>query len=89
MRTTIETDRHFLPRHQYLSQRRGNREWAYKVIKLSDVQNGEVLIDQLASYEITNNAKIESYLVQEGDVIISVRGAGIKIAVIPPHEGIY
>lgn len=59
----------------------------YKVIKLSDVQNGEVLIDQLASYEITNNAKIESYLVQEGDVIISVRGAGIKIAVIPPHEG--
>ena len=59
----------------------------YKVIKLSDVQNGELLIEQLASYEIKNNAKIESYLVQEGDVIISSRGMGIKIAVIPPHEG--
>nr|WP_274599045.1 restriction endonuclease subunit S [Anoxybacillus flavithermus] len=59
----------------------------YKVIKLSDVQNGELLIEQLASYEIKNNAKIESYLVQEGDVIISSRGMGIKVAVIPPHEG--
>lgn len=59
----------------------------YRIIKLSDVQNGEVLIDQLTSYSITNNARIDSYKVREGDVILSSRGTSIKIAVIPKHEG--
>ncbi|WP_255906719.1 N-6 DNA methylase [Priestia aryabhattai] len=59
----------------------------YRIIKLSDVQNGEVLIDQLTSYSITNNARIDSYKVREGDVIVSSRGTSIKIAVIPKHEG--
>lgn len=59
----------------------------YRIIKLSDVQNGEVLIEQLTSYSITNNARIDSYKVREGDVIVSSRGTSIKIAVIPKHEG--
>ncbi|USL33999.1 N-6 DNA methylase [Priestia megaterium] len=59
----------------------------YKVIKLSDVQAGEVLVNQLTSYSIKNNARIDSYKVQEGDVIVSSRGATIKVAVVPKHEG--
>lgn len=58
----------------------------FKIINLADIQNGMVDIDVLPTYSIENNARVESYRVQEGDIIISNRGA-IKICVIPEHEG--
>jgi type I restriction enzyme M protein len=58
----------------------------HKLIKLSDVQDGEVLMDGLKSVTMKTNFKPSLYQVQEGDVIVSSRGANIKVAVIPPHE---
>lgn len=59
----------------------------YKLIKLSDVQDGEVLMDGLKNVTMKTNFKPSLYQVQAGDVIISSRGSNIKIAVIPPHDG--
>lgn len=58
----------------------------YKLIKLSDVQDGEVLVDRLKSVTMKTNFKPALYQVREGDVIVSARGTNIKVAVIPPHE---
>lgn len=62
-------------------------EGGYGIIRMSNVQDGELQLLGMEMYRITNNAKVDSYLVQEGDVIISSRGANVKIAVIPSHEG--
>ncbi|AOR24144.1 N-6 DNA methylase [Clostridium taeniosporum] len=58
----------------------------YKIINLADVQDGKVDIDSLTRYTIKNNARVEAYMVQEGDVIISSRGMTTKICVIPKCE---
>ncbi|MCI2255529.1 N-6 DNA methylase [Domibacillus sp. PGB-M46] len=59
----------------------------FKVIKLSDVQDGAILMDELSTIEAKTNFKTSLYQVQEGDVIISSKGSNIKIAVVPEHEG--
>ena len=59
----------------------------YKVIKLSDVQNGEINLEQLTEVTLKRKSKVEMYLVQPGDVVISNRGTSIKIAVVPENEG--
>ncbi|MBZ9623243.1 N-6 DNA methylase [Clostridium sp. FP2] len=66
------------------------KEGNYKVINLANVQEGKVNIEALSRYNIKNNARVESYLVQEGDIIISsrgVKGVSTKVCVIPKHEG--
>ncbi|QAA23210.1 N-6 DNA methylase [Sporolactobacillus terrae] len=55
----------------------------YSVIQLVDVQAGEIKLDQLNLMPIEDPSKIQNYLVQEGDVIVSNRGSVIKIAVVP------
>lgn len=58
----------------------------YRLIKLSDVQDGEIIWDGLKPFMMKTNFKPGLYEVQEGDVIISSRGSNIKVAVVPPHE---
>ncbi|HHY24277.1 MAG TPA: N-6 DNA methylase, partial [Clostridiaceae bacterium] len=58
----------------------------YRIINLSDVQDGELNFNTIAKYDIRSNAKIASYTVKEGDIIISAKGATIKICVIPKHD---
>lgn len=43
-------------------------------------------MDSLAKYNIKNNARIEAYTVQEGDIIISNRGMMTKVCIIPEHN---
>lgn len=59
----------------------------YKIINLADVQEGQINMDSLKSYHIKNNARVEAYKVSEGDIIMSIRGAGNKVSIIPKHEG--
>lgn len=58
----------------------------YKIINLADIKNGEIDIDSIPRYSIENNARVESYKVEAGDIIISNKGA-TKICIIPEHEG--
>lgn len=58
----------------------------YKIINLADIKDGELDVDLLPSYTIENNARVEAYKVEAGDIIISNKGA-TKICIIPEHEG--
>ena len=58
----------------------------YKIINLADIKDGELDVDLLPTYTIENNARVESYKVEAGDIIISNKGA-TKICIIPEHEG--
>lgn len=52
----------------------------YAVVKISDVQDGEVNVAELTRYSITNNAKIEANRIQQRDILLSVRGVNRKAA---------
>lgn len=58
----------------------------YKLIKLSDVQEGAVDIAALTAIALKINVRSNKYEVQAGDVIVSSRGVAIKTAVIPAHK---
>ena len=58
----------------------------YKIINLADIKDGELDVDLLPTYSIENNARVEAYKVEAGDIIISNKGA-TKICIIPEHEG--
>lgn len=58
----------------------------YKIINLADIRNGELDAESLPTYSIENNARVEAYKVEAGDIIISNKGA-TKICIIPEHEG--
>lgn len=63
-----------------------NKEGQYKIINLSDVNDGKINIDSLKRYSIKNNARTEAYKVKEGDILISNKGTSIKICIIPKHN---
>lgn len=63
-----------------------DKDGEYKIINFSDVKDGEIDIESLTKYTIKNNARVESYIAQEGDILISSRGANTKVCVIPPHN---
>lgn len=52
----------------------------YAVVKISDVQDSEVILEGVTRYSIKNNAKIENNRIQQGDVLLSVRGVNRKAA---------
>ena len=54
----------------------------YGVIKISDVDNGEIDYKTLVRCDVTKNTKVENYLIEKGDLLISIRGENIKTAVI-------
>ena len=58
----------------------------YKIINLADIKDGKLNVDLLPTYSIENNARVEAYKVEAGDIIISNKGA-TKICIIPEHEG--
>ncbi len=58
----------------------------YKIINLSDLRDSEIDTESLQRYTIKNNARIESYSVKKGDILISSRGVNIKICIVPEHE---
>ena len=53
---------------------------------LADIKDGKLNVDLLPTYTIENNARVEAYKVEAGDIIISNKGA-TKICIIPEHEG--
>lgn len=67
---------------KYVQAMHGN----YKVVNYADVKDGQLDMDSVQTYGIKNNARVEAYRVQEGDLIISNKGV-TKVCVIPKHEG--
>ncbi|WP_268291454.1 N-6 DNA methylase [Bacillus inaquosorum] len=52
----------------------------YAVLKISDIQDGEVNLEGVTRYSIKNNAKVDNNRIQQGDVLLSVRGVNRKAA---------
>ena len=58
----------------------------YKIINLADIKNGKLDMESIQSYSIENNARVEAYKVEAGDIIVSNKGA-TKVCIIPEHDG--
>ncbi|ACB84379.1 N-6 DNA methylase [Natranaerobius thermophilus] len=67
--------------HAYKTQK--SESPTHKILQLSNVENGEIFLENADSYNAKELKNPSSYEVQPGDVIISSRGNSIKIAVIP------
>jgi len=58
----------------------------FRVINLANVEDGEINMATLTTYEVDNRARLDMYRVQEGNLIISNRGT-LKICIVPKHKG--
>ncbi|MCC3359454.1 N-6 DNA methylase [Bacillus sp. REN16] len=61
------------------------RQGDYFLIQLADIQDGNILFNQLTPVDL-DSKKARNYEVEEGDLILSSRGATIKIAVVPQSD---
>lgn len=68
------------------SKNEEHAEGEFKIVKLSDVQNGKLDLDVITRYMIDNNAKTDMYRLQKDDVILSIRGNTLKAAIIPVED---
>ncbi|MBO9131244.1 type I restriction-modification system subunit M/S [Bacillus sp. 165] len=57
-----------------------NENGDYSVVKISDIQDGLVNLESVTRYSITNKAKVDNNLIQQGDVLLSIRGVNRKAA---------
>ncbi|WKA53179.1 type I restriction-modification system subunit M/S [Planococcus shixiaomingii] len=69
-----------------VSKNKESAEGKYRIIKISDVQDGKLLLDTISRYDIENNARVEKYKLEKGDVILSIRGQALKTAIILEDE---
>lgn len=58
----------------------------YKVVRISDVQKGQLIMENVAQYNVENNAKLETYRLLKDDVIVTIRGQAIKAAHISTDD---
>lgn len=62
---------------------RPGKEEDYYLLQMSDVQNGQIILDNLLPIKGNVTTRIKDAQVQEGDILLSSRGSSIKIAVVP------
>lgn len=68
--------------HAYKTQKEETKA-THKMIQLSNVNDGQLIMEEMEPYNAKDLKKESSYEARPGDIIISSRGHGIKIAVIP------
>ncbi|QUW23066.1 N-6 DNA methylase [Sporosarcina sp. Marseille-Q4063] len=68
------------------SKNKERSDGKFRIVRLSDVQNGKLMMENISRYHIENNAKINFYELQEDDVILSIRGNSLKAAVVPADD---
>lgn len=62
---------------------RPGKEEDYYLLQMSDVQNGQVILEDLLPIQGNVTTRIKDAQIQEGDILLSSRGSSIKIAVVP------
>lgn len=58
-----------------------NENGAYAVLKIADIEYGEINYEGLSYYNMEQRAKVDNYRIQKGDVILSIRGQSLKVAI--------
>ncbi|MGI6492653.1 MAG: N-6 DNA methylase [Pelotomaculum sp.] len=61
-------------------------ELNYKIINLSDVQDGKIIFDSLTYVSMSDFKKAYRYEVRPGDLLLASRGTALKIAVVPETD---
>ena len=59
-----------------------------RIVKLADVQDGKLFLEQAERYRCKENVKTERYRVHAGDLLFSCKGPSVKMCIVPPHEGV-
>ena len=57
------------------------KDGEFAIVKISDIQQGEVNLEGLSRYTIKKNVKVDNHRVRKGDLLLSIRGANRKSAV--------
>ena len=52
------------------------------VLRLSDVQNGQICEDDIVRFNLSERTRPERYQIQKGDVLVSCKGKGIKLCAV-------
>ena len=68
------------------SKNKESSDGKFRIVRLSDVQNGKLVVETISRYHIENNAKINMYELQKDDVFLSIRGNSLKAAVVPAED---
>ena len=53
-----------------------------QVLRLSDVQNGRICMDEVVRYDLSKRGNLERYRIQAGDILISCKGKAIKLCAV-------
>lgn len=53
----------------------------YAIIKIADIEDDEINYDHLTKYQLGGRVKVDQYQLKKGDVVLSVRGHLLKVAV--------
>jgi len=60
----------------------------YKVVNMSDIQDGQINIDGLSNITIEDYKRAKRFELRKGDVVLSARGMNTKVAVVPESDEI-
>ncbi|MDF2647435.1 MAG: methyltransferase [Paenibacillus sp.] len=61
-------------------------DYTHRIINLSDVQDGEILLNNLTPVILDDPKRVMRYEVYPGDILISSRGSAIKITIVPDTD---
>jgi hypothetical protein len=62
----------------------GRGGYTYPSVSLKDLTNGRVVPHELTTIRVEHPTKVERYMTQPGDVLVSARGTQPKVAIVPP-----
>lgn len=68
------------------SQSEEREDGTFKIVRLSDVEDGQIKLENVTRYDIKAKARTSMYELNKGDVILSIRGQTLKVAVVPVSE---
>lgn len=59
------------------------------VLRLSDVQNGKICMDNIAHFDLSGRENADRYQIRVGDILISCKGKAIKLCIISEDVPLY
>lgn len=58
----------------------------FPIVRLSNVDNGRIDLKKITRYKLPPNARTSKYELKKNDVILSIRGQTLKVAVVPVEK---
>lgn len=68
------------------SESEASDDGMFQIVRLSDVEDGQINMENVSRYNIKTKARTSMYELEKNDVILSIRGQTLKVAVVPVSE---